>query len=171
MSYSEKNLPIIKPKIAFLITLGLILLCYCVYTVIFRVIGLTSYRSVFQILTLALAGGAVFYLYRYSIISHEYRIEDDTFFIIRTDGSRINTIVAAKNADVLLLCPVLYAGPDIPGGDFVTVNACSAHSAKRSGWALYCSVGNGGKLVKVVFNPSEQLVEKLGELFPGKLSK
>ena len=56
-------------------------------------------------------------------------------------------------------------GDRLPKGDFVTVNACSSLRGKNTGWCIWCVAGAHEKY-KLIFEPSQELVEKLLAAFP-----
>lgn len=167
MHYSEKNTSNIKPLTAFLLAMGMILFVYVLFTVIFKVLEIKTYHTVYQVVIILIAAWIVFFLYRYAMTVHEYRIEDDTFFIIRSDGSRSNTIAAIKNENVISVRPVSRGAADIPSGDLTVINACSKHSGRTDGWQIFCKIDS--KTFRVIIDPTDQLKNRLSELFPGKV--
>ena len=170
MKYSEKNTSSLKPVTAFFIALAMILFVYVAFTVIIKVLKVTEYHTFYQLFIIIISAIVVYYLYRYSVTAHEYRIEDDTFFIIREDGSRHTVTAMIKKENVMLLCPVSYDTKGQAFDDYILINACSKPSGRKNGWLIYCVVGDN-RQVKVLFDPSIELVRILKELFADKIYK
>lgn len=161
MQHTEKCVSKIKPAYAFLLCLAIIV---CT-VLISRVIPLEKYRFFLQLFVLLFVGGLIYLLYRYTMTVHIYILDETTFSVLRGEGIRQKTVAVLTGEMIRLICKASYEGERLPKGDFVTVNACSSLRGKNTGWCIWCVVDAHEKY-KLVFEPSEELVQKLCAAFP-----
>ena len=161
MQHTEKCVSKMKPVYAFLLCLAIIVCTVLVS----RAIPLEKYRVFLQLFVLLFVGGLIYLLYRYTMTVHTYILDGTTFSVLRGEGIRQKTVAVLTEEMIRLICRASYEGDRLPKGDFVTVNACSSLRGKNTGWCIWCVAGAHEKY-KLIFEPSQELIEKLLAAFP-----
>ena len=165
MKHKETRTSNLKSGYAFLLCLAIV-----IGTVLLsRALPISQYRVFVQLAIILFVGVMVYFLYRFALTVHVYKLDDQTLSVFRGEAAHQKTLAVLTGEMILLIAPASYSGSKIPAGEFLTVNACSSPNGKKKGYCVWCDVGAAEKY-RLYFEPSEELLKKLQQTFPNRFA-
>lgn len=163
MQHKETRSSNLKSGYAFLLCLAVVIAA----VLISSALPISEYQIFVQLALILFIGALIYLLYRFALTVHVYKLNDHTLSVLRGEGAHQKTIAELSGNMILLIAPASYTGPQIPKGEFLSVNACSSPNGKKKGTCIWCDVGASDKY-RLYFEPSNELLEKLQQTFPDR---